>query len=188
MRGLCTEASPCCHLRAVTASSIDRSLRRSLTAGRTASGSSPTARQLLRSESSGEHAHPNRMSALFAGRVTGSGVEGCPPPCCKQLRRVRIVGAALCARAPCAEARLGPAAGRSPGAQAELDAEADAEAQEEVENLLESYFIQIDRAFNRLRSLGARPATMCTACRRAVQGRHTAPPHCLCGLQCSCHQ
>lgn len=44
---------------------------------------------------------------------------------------------------------------RSPGAQAELDAEAYAEAQEEVENLLESYFIQIDRAFNRLRSLGA---------------------------------
>lgn len=43
---------------------------------------------------------------------------------------------------------------RSPEAQAEFDAEADAEATEEVENLLESYFIQIDRAFNRLRSLG----------------------------------
>jgi len=43
---------------------------------------------------------------------------------------------------------------RSPGAQADFDAEADAEATEEVENLLESYFIQVDRAFNRLRSLG----------------------------------
>ena len=82
-----------------------------------------------------------------------------------------------------AEARPGPAAGRSPGAQAELDAEADAEAQEEVENLLESYFIQIDRAFNRLRSLGARPAMMCTACRRAVHRWHATPPHCLHELQ-----
>ena len=35
----------------------------------------------------------------------------------------------------------------------EAEAAADAEANEEVENLLESYFMQIDRTFNRLKSL-----------------------------------
>ncbi len=36
---------------------------------------------------------------------------------------------------------------------AEAEAAADAEANEEVENLLESYFMQIDRTYNRLKSL-----------------------------------
>ena len=53
------------------------------------------------------------------------------------------------------QACSGTAGQRSPGALAEYDAELDAEATEDVENLLESYFIQIDRAFNRLTSLGA---------------------------------
>ena len=38
-------------------------------------------------------------------------------------------------------------------AVAEAEAAADAEANEEVENLLESYFMQIDRTYNRLKSL-----------------------------------
>ena len=38
-------------------------------------------------------------------------------------------------------------------AAADIDAALDAEAAEEVENLLESYFMQIDRTYNRLKSL-----------------------------------
>ena len=65
----------------MTASSLDRSLRRSLTAGRTASGSSPTARQLLRCESSGECMHPGRTAAQFARRLNDVGTKGSPPRC-----------------------------------------------------------------------------------------------------------
>ena len=53
------------------------------------------------------------------------------------------------------QACSGAAGRQSSGALAEPDAELDAEATEDVENLLESYFIQIDRAFSRLTSLGA---------------------------------
>lgn len=45
------------------------------------------------------------------------------------------------------------AAAAETAAVAEADAVLDADAAEEVENLLESYFMQIDRTYNRLKSL-----------------------------------
>ena len=45
------------------------------------------------------------------------------------------------------------AAAAAAAAVQEAEAAADAEANEEVENLLESYFMQIDRTYNRLKTL-----------------------------------
>jgi hypothetical protein len=45
------------------------------------------------------------------------------------------------------------AAAAAAAAVQDAEAAADAEANEEVENLLESYFVQIDRTYNRLKSL-----------------------------------
>jgi hypothetical protein len=47
------------------------------------------------------------------------------------------------------------------GGDGDRDAEADAEALEAVENLLESYFVQIDGTFDKLEALGAHTVTYC---------------------------
>ncbi len=42
--------------------------------------------------------------------------------------------------------------------------EADAAALEAVENLLESYFVQIDSTFDKLEAVGARRVSLCNTC------------------------
>mmetsp|Transcript_19758 Transcript_19758/g.59713 ORF Transcript_19758/g.59713 Transcript_19758/m.59713 type:complete len:419 (+) Transcript_19758:295-1551(+) len=70
------------------------------------------------------------------------------------LRRSSTLGRVVSGGSPKLNRQLSDSSGPlSPGAQELLDAEGDAEAMEEVENLLESYFILIDRTWDRLTSL-----------------------------------
>lgn len=67
------------------------------------------------------------------------------------------------------------------------DAEADAEALDAVENLLESYFVQIDGTFDKLEALGAHCLALHQQPARALAGclkqQERQKPQCLaCGL------
>ena len=101
-----------------------------------------------------------RSIVHHTGHIFGHGMAAylCARTTHQAMSRVRLAESTH-VNCHCADAAAAAAA-----AVAEAEAAADAEANEEVENLLESYFMQIDRTYNRLKSLqefmGCEPGTL----------------------------